>query len=466
MTRIEWGNGWRRRTRLLAWIVALGWLAPGVAFGWSGHALGTWQALGAMPELTEQRVRAESLEAFIDRQAVALEPLLAEYETWARANLAYYPPRPDSLAFRAAQSSTGEGAPNARQRLLRALRLNPASKLPLFLEVPPDAGDAGPRALPWREVTALPSGVGARENRYVALDEGQQVSALDVVATASAEPDYGLDLGLFEDNGTAHGREYGFGAQPFGDAKVDYSSQAPFHMAFEHESWLLNRAAGFLRRTLPLARVALFSALARHAFASGHEYWGWRFTGWALHYVQDLTNPYHSALVPGVGDLRLIIVNLLAMTGFEGRKLDTIARVSNRHIVIENYAYKRVLAAYRDRRQDDAVLAALRDTGRDGEPARLTVDQVGKLVSREAREAADGLDAQIERSFPARLTSDPTVSLGMEADQLEMPGIARAHSAPEHQQLERQVVALMRRMGRHSRALVRALAPAVTPGAR
>ena len=45
--------------------------------------------------------------------------------------------------------------------------------------------------------------------RYVRLNEGDLVSPFCVLCTANDEPDYGFDLGLFEDNNTPFGAKYG-----------------------------------------------------------------------------------------------------------------------------------------------------------------------------------------------------------------------------------------------------------------
>src|SRR3990172_2835445 len=68
---------------------------------------------------------------------------------------------------------------------------------------------------------------------------------------AADEPDYGMDIGLWDDNGTAYGKAYGFGKQPFGNPALEFASQAPFHMGFFHESAIVYKAAGVLRRTYP-----------------------------------------------------------------------------------------------------------------------------------------------------------------------------------------------------------------------
>src|SRR5262249_49886551 len=148
-----------------------------------------------------------------------------------------------------------------------------------------------------KSVTTLSEAPDDGMSRFVALAEGELASARQIVATAADEPDYGTDIGLWSDNGTPYGALYGFGKQPFGNPKIEFSSQAPFHMGIYHEAKIVYLAAGFLKHTYPEMRIHQARSLARYAFASGHDYWGWRFTGWALHYIQDLTQPYHSTIL-------------------------------------------------------------------------------------------------------------------------------------------------------------------------
>lgn len=72
-----------------------------------------------------------------------------------------------------------------------------------------------------------------------------------MIASANDEPDFGMDIGLFADNGTDFGQRYGFGQQPFGNPNLDYGSQAPFHMGFYHLDWLTRTAQPSLLRTYP-----------------------------------------------------------------------------------------------------------------------------------------------------------------------------------------------------------------------
>lgn len=449
---------WAGRGRRLAAQVGVGAAfvagAPGAAWAWNAHALCTWPALQGLAELAPLKVRAESLERFLAAEAPRLERLLAEHEAWARAHLEPYAPRPDALAFKTASAAGGD---DLRMRFLKALRLNVSARLPLFVQLREGEALGARVPLAWTEVTTLASGGGARGSMFVALAEGGEVAVTDVVASASQEPDFGLDVGLFADSGTAHGRSYGFGEMPFGNPALDYATQAPFHMGFYHEARIVYAAGAFLRRTHPEARIALFTALARHALASGHEYWGWRFAGWALHYVQDLTQPYHARLLPGVSVLRMLGTQAVAIAGWEGPKIHAVTLVSNRHTLIESYQQQRLTQALRDGRVDDPLLAALRETVRDTEHWRYLPTSTRNVVSREAFDAAPALDAQIARSFPPRYTSDPGVNLGPETDDLDLVGIARQQAAEEQERLDRQLAARLQRLGVHTRALLREL---------
>ena len=188
------------------------------AGAWSNHALCTWQALSGLREFAGAApVKVERLETFLAAEAAGLEALLQQEEAWARKNVPHYPSRPDTLVFRAAGASPAELA----QRFRAALRINPESRLTLFLQLPPGQ-DAGARpTLPWTEVTTLRRHATTQSISFLALHEGDLAPLVDVIATASDEPDYGLDLGLWEDNPTPQGKAYGLGKQAFGNPALE-----------------------------------------------------------------------------------------------------------------------------------------------------------------------------------------------------------------------------------------------------
>ena len=386
--------------RKLEWIAVVAMLScsAGPATAWVNHSLGAWAALAAMPEIkAAPALRVETLDAFLAAEARGLEQLLQREEAWARANVPLYPARPDVLAFKA-----GGTAAELRQRFVAALRINPGMKLNLFLQARPGESVSGKATLAWTEVTTRRRASAAQESVFLQLREGDLAAVLDVVATATDEPDYGMDIGLWDDNGTSYGKSYGFGRQPFGNAALEFASQAPFHMGFFHESDIVYMAAGFLRRTYPEYRIHLWQSLAAYALQSAHPYWGWRFAGWALHYIEDLTQPYHASVLPGVGVPRLLWANTLDLLGVHEPKMQAITLVSNRHLSLENYVYHRMRTAYVRRDAADALLRAIEDTAADAGRTSLADGAVRAVISRESNALAGATDKVLGQSLPRK----------------------------------------------------------------
>ncbi|HYC41734.1 MAG TPA: hypothetical protein VEB70_01965 [Noviherbaspirillum sp.] len=430
------------------------------AHAWSNHALGTWQALAPVPEVAEAApVRVESLEAFLTAEAPALERLLEAEEAWARRNVPHYPARPDALAFKAG----GTGA-ELRRRFVAALRINPASRLTLFMQARPGNAIPEAAAMPRTDVTTVGQRDDHNKASFLRLREGDLVAALDVAATASDEPDFGLDIGIWEDNGTDYGRQYGFGKQPFGNPALEFSSQAPMHMGFFHEQWIVYKAAPFLLRTYPEYRIHLYQALSQHALRSGHPYWAWRFAGWALHYIQDLTQPYHARVLPGVGTPTLLWTNSLALLGFTTRKEHAITLVSNRHQALENYQVRRMRDAYLRKDENDALLLATRNTAHDHRYPRYSDAAVRQSITRQSHTAADETDAALERSIPSKYISDPAYTMTASGADVDLHALLSAGPEATRNEMTTLVAGLMTNFGIHSRLFVRALVEGARPG--
>ena len=291
-------------------------LAATAAQAWSQHAAMAYRAFEVMPEVARAApVTAEPLEAFLRAQPAAIAQAVEAQEAWARAHLKNYPARPDALRW---QWAAGQADADLRKGFLAAMRLSPQSRFALFVQLDPWAAAPTEPSLDWAQAASVPPSKGA-VHRLRALHPGEPVPALAVLASACDEPDYGLDLQLFDDNpGSPSG--YGFGKQPFGNPAVAIGSQAPFHMGFLHQGRVFDTLAPSLTRSLVELRVAQFSALARLAFGTGHAYWGWRFAGLAAHYVQDLTQPYHASAAPGESLPGMLWANTAAALGMPAAK--------------------------------------------------------------------------------------------------------------------------------------------------
>jgi hypothetical protein len=365
-----------------------------------------------MPEVAQAApVAAEPLEAFLAAQAQPLAQLLSTQDAWAQQHIATYPPLPAALRFDPAVAAQGPQA--LRKAFLTALRISPQSRFALYVQPDPWAAGARHRPNAWRTTSSAPC---PRATRTAAattswrLRAGDMVAPLAVLASASDEPDYGMDLNLWEDSPSDWGPRYGFGKIPFGNPNLDFSTQAPFHMGYYHEAPVIYMAAGFLKRTYPLLRIHQYAGLSELAFRTGHPYWGWRFAGLALHYLQDLTQPYHASLAPGFSSARLIGINLLAMLGMPGAKNDMVILLSNRHFVLERYE-SQMIQASAQARQSGSVDQALRDTSTDASHPAWSETYARDTVAQQAHDPGPHRDRANAGQRAARLRQRPQLRL-------------------------------------------------------
>jgi hypothetical protein len=424
--------------RLLSLLLGLFCGLPATALAWSNHALGTALSLQNADLLGVEMIKVESLEDFLAAERVGLQQLLDEQEAYARANFPGYPERPEALRWQ------GSDSPD-REAFLRALRINPQVRLANFIQAVPGNGDTQERKLLPREQVMVYRDQGPWSAwGFYGLQPGEQVSPLAVIASAADEPDYGHDINLFSDNPGSVGAEYSFGAQPFGDQRFEYSSQAPFHMGFYHEPAIVYAAAPFLARTLPHWRAYQYFSLARFAFASGHPYWGYRFTGWGLHYVQDLTQPYHSSVSPGSTLFELLRAELLDVLGYSQAKQAAITRAADNHSKIEALQFDWLRELLATGASNSPILEVYADQSADTDYRPYDDHYLREVIASQSREMADPLDAQISawrtiRQNPRGFSDGNQLQSAVQVG----PG------------LEQLLVALLRNFGAHSRNAVR-----------
>jgi hypothetical protein len=419
---------------------------------WGNHSAASYRAFEKMPEVANASiVTVEPLEAFLRAEEYTVDALLASQEAWARANLENYPTRPAALAFAADPARPDEPR---RLAFLGALRVAPNSRFALY-SAPDPWNPAIGTPLPHGAVNTLPE-TAPGADKFLALKPGDQVTALTVLASATDEPDYGLDINLWDDSPSDWGKTYGFGPQPFGNPALGFSSQAPFHMGFMHESRLLYLAAPFIKRTFPLLRSHQFSTLAALAFRTGHAYWGWRFAGLSLHYLQDLTQPYHASLAPGESSLKLLGVNALDMAGLAGLKNDLVALLSNRHLALEKYQSEWLQLAAANR-HESALEKALRATDKDKSYPEWTARYLRDVVSLQAYRSAPAVARALVSALPATYVSDPGFDFGNHEAGISLWQEASKRDASTHARLDAALVELSENFGAHSRNALRGI---------
>ncbi len=373
--------------RRLSWGLAVFFLwgmvvPPQSVRGWSTHVYLTYPVFDAQPVSLEW-VAAEPLENFLSQQKDRINQLIQAEELWAKEQVKGYRTGPKDWDL------TSVGEDQLKAKFLKALRLNPDLKLPLYLMVLPGRPVPEKKPLPWAAVSVLPHDF--QKRIYVPLEPGEKIKALDVLASASDEPDNGLDIGLWEDNDTPFGKRYGYGKQPFGNPRLDYGTQAPFHMGFFHESEIVYKAAPSFRVSYVEQRIHLFRSLARLAFETGHPYWGYRFAGWGLHYLQDMTMPYHTTIMPGRSTVYMLWVALLDLIGVHGPKDRAVSEVSRGHILVEKLLNQDLQEAHQRQEKDHVFFRALRDTQTDGSYPGYEDRFPSQVAAKESRRQAKAL---------------------------------------------------------------------------
>lgn len=373
---------------ILKYIISI--MAIFLTFGlypWTNHFYGTYLSLEPMVEFKRQ-VEVESIESFLAKEGDKLADKLDEIEAICIKNIKNYPKRPDGLRFNSTEKK------NLRQSFLRAIRVNPTIKLALYYQELPTKENLSKKSLPYTNITIFSEDVGLKKYIYTELKEKSKIEALHITSSAADEPDYGLDIHLFSEGLdkdqfiSEWGKDYNFGPQAFGDPKLFYGTQAPFHMAFYHESFITYAAASWVKKTYPEMRILQYYHLSKFAFETGHDYWGYRFLGWALHYVGDLTQPYHSTLTPGIGTTRKIFAEIFSKKTKEKYR----NRVSDRHTAIEHYQFFRMKSDL-GKNPNSPLLIAYKNTERDNKfpPIKLP-EYIFNILTVESNKRASDLD--------------------------------------------------------------------------
>jgi len=218
-------------------------------------------------------------------------------------------------------------------------------------------------------------------------------------------------------------------------------------MAFLHENPLVTALAPGLRVSFMEDRIRLFSDLSKLAFRVGIDYWGWRFSAWAMHYLQDLTQPYHASPFP----VPLLPVLKRFIEWPHLRELVEANKnyLKNRHLLFEATVHFLMNDAAK-RRRDHAFFEALRGCGEvPSSSLRGIMEQTSKIAKTLSRLADRSLAALV--NLPK--IADPAYSLeedpDFEIDYL-VPTV-RTRRPQEYERFVNVVAACLREAGKVTR---------------
>ena len=396
---------------------------------WNTHALITREALHSpWTSFLDEYTIVVPLEDFLAASQKELPNIVSWYwDLLAQKANGYAVPTPD---YKKAVTMA---------HFVKALRLKPNYQIPYIRilrrnELPTNVGHDQSRSGP-------PGGA------HVPTSFGELISMREVLSTFSDEPDWEMDQGLFS-NGN-----YGYGPCPFGPKTGD-GSQAPFHMTFLAESRLVYTLFPRIKRTFMEERVRVFFALANLAFKVDIPYWGWRFTAWAMHYLQDLTQPYHARALPI--PLFPLLIRLIKERGIESFAERNKHLLINRHYLVECIVHFMMNEAHKKDLAHPTTLALIEN----GENCSVKLSELMMESGTLAASLARRLDRVMERLMMDPNIQDPGYIMPLdESYHIEQTLPAAAQARPQaFNELSRVVCTSLAQAGKVTRFSVRRVA--------
>lgn len=367
--------------RYITWFVCMfAVLIAPASSAWDKHFLLTSVAVNALEDelpALDRVIRPTTLASFVARNNEALKTALRLFHDWKQR--AY--PYPQWLLSDANAALLRQPGTMSQKQFLEILGVGPAA----FSKV------------------VIPTGFDAVQNAALA-NPNMARSFGDWLVLFSDEPDWGMDQSLF---GAGDPR---YGEIPYGSLKGT-GSQAPFHMYFPCENWISLKIKPSLKQGMTHLRFVAFANLAQVALCAGDQYWGARFLACTIHYLQDMTAPYHASAVPFLNPL--VIAKAILAKDKERFSRDNTQLLSNRHFLFEAVAARmQVLGAaapeklYSALSQKVAALCAAQD--KEDNPPTTTLMKQFKASNKRAFDCAHKIDKLVSKAFPKKLVGDPS----------------------------------------------------------
>lgn len=422
-------------------------------FAWSSHFVLTTAVLKQEKDLWNPTIHPETLDNFLKKEKTGIQELLAQTEKWAQNSISYYPPLPKNLEF------GKETNIPIQLQFAHALRINPNLNFPLYLQFSTKphriSGNPIERSKVMLNFLADATWMYIDSPPLEGITEKQLVSPAEIITTASDEPDYGMDLNLFEDNHSTFGKLYHFGTEPFGNKDVSFATQAPFHMGFYYESWIIYKLASFFKESYLTYRLHTYLELSKYAFKTHHDYWGYRFLGWALHYAQDLTQPYHATVGPNISPIKVVYLEILNKLGFPTPKQNTVILVTNRHYALEDYQYFWVRKLLAENAKDNIILKYAQDTSTDSKYPPYSDSYAQDVIAKEANARANDVDTLVRNAFPSLYVKDTNYIFYMTDPSIDLVTVVGKKRSENLEKLDQMIAEIMQSYGAHTRNIIK-----------
>jgi hypothetical protein len=281
---------------------------------------------------------------------------------------------------------------------------------------------------------------------------GAKLSMLKVLETYSDEPDQTIDGDIFTYYPELWKDQYTYmGGKIPGEA-----NRAWRHMFWPGGYLKPDGAGSAAQDPTPIGeapdRAKQCYALSLAAFRAGHAYWGARFLAWSLHYVQDVTQPFHAAQLPSMQLVRF----------GEAFKLDvegTIRVIAYYHFGIESTA-ARLLDGRLAGPEGKLASALASKPAAAGAPDKLVRDGAAAAAAKAKETAASAL--KLFPPTPAELKDfDPVAAADA---QTFWDAVSKGLSSPDGARFVELLSDLFGNAGQATRSLVKQAKTEMSPG--
>ena len=380
-------------------------------FAWTDHSAITQHILSAKSGVNfdvTQNVTVTPLSNFVLKNQMQITQILTNSEEWAKQQIPAYAKTPSNIIFNPKDKQCQQ---NLSACFIQAIRINPNVPLLPIAYDPDDQLKIGTPIkkinelmLPGEKIEILNQ---LLDNKMKLLNNGDIVPLSAVISANANIPDFGLDIGLYDNDSTIFGKKYGFGKQPIGEASVPWSSQILFHMSTYYVHNIFFKFKPKMKSSYPEYRFHVYASLAQLAYQQHETYWAGVFAGWAIHYVQDMTQPYHGYLYPGYATIRVLLVSALQpIYSWPYHKMEY--NIIARHELAEN------TAGYLLNTPGSAgseLAKALANTSLDNQVPRctLTTPYVKDVVNYNSYQMTQDFSYHLVKDFPRELTSQGNI---------------------------------------------------------
>ena len=174
-----------------------------------------------------------------------------------------------------------------------------------------------------------------------------------------------------------------------------------------------------------------------------------------MHYITDLTQPYHATVVPGLSTGYMLWVNLIAMLGWTGPKERAIQLVSNRHTALEEFQMQMMQRAYRSEAPEkNPVIAATERSAADANVPPYDDRYIEDVITKQSYGQSGAIDEALTAYLPEHFVSDPDYRFPpAERDQVYDEVVKNRKDAVE--KMNAALVELFESFGVHARSYAR-----------